>query len=152
MSLTTRNSGEESFNYSEAMHSYFSVDDIQSATIDGLRNTTYADKLENMALFNDADIITFVDETDRVYQDTDAACLLTDNSSGHQIRVEKSGSSIDGCLESLDYEKAKAMKDFGNEEWREMICIETANVAPQTIKLAAGDQHTMSLEIHSGNQ
>ena len=43
--------------------------------------------------------------------------------------------------------KARAMADFGDDEWREMLCIETANVGDAAVTLRPGDSHTMTAEI-----
>jgi glucose-6-phosphate 1-epimerase len=40
--------------------------------------------------------------------------------------------------------KAAAMPDFGDDEWPNMVCLETANVLNNAITLGAGEEHTMS--------
>jgi glucose-6-phosphate 1-epimerase len=43
--------------------------------------------------------------------------------------------------------KAKAMPDFGDDEWPEMICVETANVGDSAVRLRAGETHRMTVRI-----
>ena len=43
--------------------------------------------------------------------------------------------------------KAKAMADFGDDEWPGMLCIETANAADNTVTLAPGARHTMRATV-----
>ena len=43
--------------------------------------------------------------------------------------------------------KAKAMADFGDEEWPQMVCIETCNVNIHEVKLDSGATHTMKAVI-----
>jgi len=43
--------------------------------------------------------------------------------------------------------KAKAMADFGDDEWPGMLCVETANVADNAITLPPSGQHAMTASI-----
>jgi glucose-6-phosphate 1-epimerase len=40
-------------------------------------------------------------------------------------------------------QKARALSDLGNDEWMQMICIETSNVSDFAVDLAPGEQHRM---------
>ncbi len=40
--------------------------------------------------------------------------------------------------------KAKAMPDFGDDEWPGMLCVETANAVEDAVTLAPGASHTMT--------
>ena len=44
-------------------------------------------------------------------------------------------------------QKAHAMPDFGDDEWIQMVCVETSNVADFSVDLAPGQQHTMKATI-----
>jgi glucose-6-phosphate 1-epimerase len=44
-------------------------------------------------------------------------------------------------------EKARAMSDFADAEWQQMICIEASNVADFAVVLAPGQQHRMSMAV-----
>jgi glucose-6-phosphate 1-epimerase len=44
-------------------------------------------------------------------------------------------------------QKARAMPDFGDDEWPRMLCIETANVGDAAVTLRPEDRHTMTAEI-----
>jgi D-hexose-6-phosphate mutarotase len=44
-------------------------------------------------------------------------------------------------------ENAKSMADFGDNEWTEMACVETANAMDDALTIAAGEQHSMSATI-----
>ena len=43
--------------------------------------------------------------------------------------------------------KAKAMADFGDDEWPEMICVETCNVGANAVALNPGQTHAMTARI-----
>jgi glucose-6-phosphate 1-epimerase len=46
--------------------------------------------------------------------------------------------------------KAKAMADFGDDEWPRMLCIETANAAQCAVRLAPRSTHRMMARIRIG--
>jgi D-hexose-6-phosphate mutarotase len=43
--------------------------------------------------------------------------------------------------------KAKAMGDFGDDEWPGMVCVETCNVADHAVTLEPGKTHAMTARI-----
>jgi glucose-6-phosphate 1-epimerase len=43
--------------------------------------------------------------------------------------------------------KARSMPDFGDDEWRGMVCVETANVVQAAVTIRPGEMHTMSAII-----
>jgi D-hexose-6-phosphate mutarotase len=43
------------------------------------------------------------------------------------------------------------MPDFGNREFLEMVCVETANCGPNPVILAHGKTHDLRLDIHVQN-
>jgi len=86
-------------------------------------------------------------EFDRVYVNTRAACILNDPVWGRTITVAKSGSQTTVVWNPHE-DKAAALSDFGDDEWRRMICIETANAVDSAVSLSPGESHT--IEAHVG--
>ena len=128
--------------FEDALHTYFAVSDIRSISIAGLEASDYIDKVDHAMLKPASGMaIKFSGETDRVYVDTGADCLLIDDGMKRVIRVSKSG-SVSTVVWNPWIDKSKRMADFGDDEWPEMVCIETANVAAGRIKLAPGESHS----------
>jgi glucose-6-phosphate 1-epimerase len=147
MSLDVENAGSEAFVFEEALHSYFVVADVARVTVGGLHRTEYLDKMAGSARTRqDDELISFSRETDRVYLDTPATCVIHDPGLGRRISVAKS-SSASTIVWNPWIEKARAMPDFGDDEWPGMVCVETGNVRPSSVQLAPGDRHTMTAEI-----
>jgi len=48
--------------------------------------------------------------------------------------------------------KAKTFADFGDDEWTQMLCVETCNVRDQAIVLDAGQSHTMTVSVAVSDQ
>ena len=128
--------------FEDALHTYFAVSDIRSILIAGLETTDYVDKVDQAILKPASGMpIQFIGETDRVYVDTRADCLLIDDGMKRVIRISKSG-SVSTVVWNPWIDKSKRMADFGDDEWPEMVCIETANVAAGRIELSPGESHS----------
>lgn len=127
-----------------ALHTYLAVSDVRNIQITGLDNVTYIDKVDQFTLKQQAPTpITITGETDRVYLNTDAHCTLHDPGHNRRIVVEKYESQSTVVWNPW-INKAKAMADFGDDEWPSMVCIETANVGKNAITLKPKQAHTMS--------
>ena len=147
VSLEVRNTGHTPFVFEEALHTYFNISDIARVTVSGLEDATYVSKTEgNNRIVQGREPIKFTRETDRVYLNTQTNCVLDDPVLNRLIHVEKSGSDTTVVWNPW-VAKAKAMPDFGDEEWSGMACIETANALDNALTLTAGGSHTMTVRI-----
>jgi glucose-6-phosphate 1-epimerase len=147
LSLRVENAGTAPFTYEEALHTYLAVSDIRKVAVRGLSGVACLDKVREMRRFTQgAEPLTFSDETDRVYLDTEAACEVDDPGLERRIRIEKSG-SCSTVVWNPWVKKAQAMPDFGDDEWPGMLCIETANVAGNAVTLAPGATHEISARV-----
>jgi glucose-6-phosphate 1-epimerase len=144
--LLIRNPGDTTFTCTDALHSYFSVSDNTNVTITGLESTAYLDKVAGNQRREQSGPITISGETDRVYLDTSADCLIIDPGWQRQIRVAKQGSRTTVVWNPWA-EKARQMADFGAEEYRQMVCVETANAADEVITVPAGGEHGLQTTI-----
>lgn len=144
--LVIRNTGATAFTCTGALHSYFAVSHISSVVIHGLEGCAYLDKVQNHARFEQAGAIDITAETDRVYLNTTADCLIADAGWDRAIRVAKRGSQTTVVWNPWSG-RARQISDFGDEEFREMVCVETANAADDQIVVPAGGQHRIATTI-----
>ena len=145
LALDVRNTGPEPFDYEEALHTYFAVQYVREVTITGLEQTEYLDKVEGFARKRQgADPIRFTGETDRIYLATEAAVTIHDPGRHRRILIAKTGSHTTVVWNPW-VNKAKAMPDFGDLEWPEMVCVETCNVNAHSLTLAPGSSHVMTV-------
>lgn len=143
MQLEVENVSAEPFTFEGALHTYLAVADVRDITITGLADTFYLDKVDAAQRKQQSpEPIRITGETDRVYENTLTTCVLEDPKLARQITVEKAGSDTT-VIWNPWIAKAKAMPDFGDEEWPAMMCIETANVGASAITLPPGSTHTM---------
>lgn len=143
MELEVQNTGDAAFRFEEALHTYLAVSDVRRVTVIGLSGAEYLDKTDGMRRKRQgADPIVMDGETDRVYLNTSTECIIDDPGSGRQILVGKSGSSSTVVWNPW-IGKAKSLKDFGDDEWLSMLCIETCNVADNAVTLEPRGVHTL---------
>lgn len=145
VSLTTFNRGNYDFKLSQALHSYFNVSNISNIEVKGLEDTEYFDSLTNQTLRQQG-AITFDSEVDRVYLDTEAPCTLVDKNKSYQLQITKSGSASTVVWNPW-IDKARRMADFGDDEYLNMVCIETVNAKTDSRILKANTSHTLKLEF-----
>jgi glucose-6-phosphate 1-epimerase len=147
MALEVENRSDAPFAFEEALHTYLAVGDVRSASVAGLENTSFLDKVDSgQRKQEDTEPIRFTGETDRVYLDTTTTCIIEDPTLARRIAVEKSGSATTVVWNPW-IEKAKAMADFGDDEWPTMLCIETTNADTNRITLPLNAIHTMTATV-----
>lgn len=148
LSLKSLNRGDAPVRLEEALHTYFTVGDSRQVTIDGLAQTEFIDKTAGGQRKRQGDEpISFAGETDRVYLNTQSACVLVDPVLKRTITVNKTGSKSTVVWNPW-VEKSKALADFGDDEWQQMCCIETANAADNALTLPPKTgEHEVTVEI-----
>lgn len=142
--LTTENISDKPATLSEALHSYFSVGDIAETEILGLE-CDYQCKLVQKN-FTQSGPIRFGGETDRIYDAGSRAAVIRDPVLGRKILVERFGSES-AVVWNPWIEKSKNMADFGDEEYRNMLCIEAANAGGDIRVLGPRAKHELSTRI-----
>ena len=142
MELVTRNTGDAPFTITEALHTYFRVGDINQTQVGGLEEATCLDKVRDFARTLQTGPITFSGETDRVYVSTTADCLIQDPALGRNIRVAKSGSTSTVVWNPW-IDKENGFADMATGEYRDMLCVETANAGPEQIAIQPGGKHSL---------
>jgi glucose-6-phosphate 1-epimerase len=139
--------GSTPFSFEEAFHTYLAVGDVRQVQVDGLQNTEYIDKVDSFQRKTQpSEPIRITGETDRVFVNTRSSCSIQDPVLKRTLIVEKENSSSTVVWNPW-INKARAMPDFGDEEWPGMICVETANVGDAAIRLEAGQTHRMRAQI-----
>ena len=150
MELTVANpSLTENLSFENCLHTYFSIGDVAEVEITGLKGTTYIDKVDNFTpKLESADAVRISSETDRVYLDTTGAVEVHDSRRHRKIRVEKIGSTSTVVWNPWAA-KAKQMSDFGEDEYKQMVCVEAGNVARNKINLAPGKSASLKVILSS---
>ena len=146
LELEATNTGSASLRFEEALHAYHKVGDILNARVGGLDAVEYIDKTDSNRKKVQGGEIAVVSETDRVYLNTQAGIEVEDPVLHRRTRVEKRNSRTTVVWNPW-IEKAHSLPDLADNEWIEMVCIETSNVGDFAVELAPGQQHTMKATV-----
>lgn len=135
--LRVSNTGATELSFTCALHTYFRVSDVKKATVTGLTGCTYLDNLNaRTACVDESNAVEFKAETDRIYTSVPSSLSVID---GDRTVTLNTQNFPDAVVWNPWTDKAKALADFGDEEWREMVCVEAA-VTQRPVKLAPGQQ------------
>jgi D-hexose-6-phosphate mutarotase len=147
--LIVTNKSAQEFAFENCLHTYFSVADINAVKVVGLKGVDYLDQPGGFTRHTEVeDAIRIASEVDRVYLDTPHTVEIRDESLRRVIRVEKEGSASTVVWNPW-VAKAKAIQDFGDEEYTGMICVESGNVALNRLKLPAGKSARLKVRVSS---
>lgn len=143
LALEVTNRGHDEMVFEEALHTYFDVRDIRTTEVSGLEGTPFYDRLAGPEpVAGEAGPVRFGSQTDRIYLGTTARTTVRDRESGRSVLISKSGSDATVVWNPW-IDNARAMADFGDDQWKRMVCVEVCNVHGAAVRLAPGESHTM---------
>lgn len=131
ITLTVHNTDAQPLAFSGALHTYLAVPDVTQATLQGLGGQPEWDSLTDTHA-TAADTIRFAAEFDRVYEA--AAAPLTLNPS---LQISQSPSWANTVVWNPAQDLCQRLADMPDGGWRQMLCIEAAQVY-EPITLPAG--------------
>ncbi|KAH9805832.1 glucose-6-phosphate 1-epimerase [Citrus sinensis] len=120
--------------------------------VEGLETLDYLDNLQNKERFTEqGDAITFESEVDKIYLSTPTKIAILDHEKKRTFVIRKDGLPDAGEIASTLVwnpwdKKAKAMADFGDDEYKHMLCVEAAAVE-KPITLKPGEEWKGRLEL-----
>ncbi|XP_025798001.1 putative glucose-6-phosphate 1-epimerase [Panicum hallii] len=131
------------FSFLSAYHTYLSVSDISEVRMEGPETLDYLDNLSHKEEQGDA--ITFDSEVDRVYVSSPNVVAVLDHEKKRSFVISKEGLP-DVVVWNPWENKPKTMVDFGDEEYKQMLCVDAA-VVERAIILKPGEEWTGKLEL-----
>lgn len=140
--LVTTNLASEAMVIGEALHTYFQVGDLRKVGVHGLQGCDYLDKVNAFARTHQRGAVRFNGEVDRIYLNTPSQCEIRDPVLNRRIIIRSSGSRSTVVWNPWR-ETAEQMGDLGPGGYLNMLCVETANAAEDTVTLAPGAQHRL---------
>ncbi|EDV27019.1 putative glucose-6-phosphate 1-epimerase [Trichoplax sp. H2] len=148
LKLDVRNEGNDSFEFTTLLHTYFKTLDVNKVTISGLKSLKYIDKVRQSKKFvEENDLVTVKEFVDRLYIGSVDRNEVT-NLNGNQNVVMTRVNLPDVVVWNPWQEKAKVMSDFGDEEYKEMICVEAGYVAkPRSLSAGARFEASVVLDV-----
>lgn len=147
MSLEVANRSGAPLVFEEALHTYYAVSEVRDVAVSGLEGTTYIDKTDGFKRKVQGDApIRIGKETDQVHVNAVADCMISDEAWGRRIVIRKTGSHSTVVWNPW-IAKTASLVDMAADEWRSMICVETANVGENGVTLEAGASHRMTATV-----
>jgi D-hexose-6-phosphate mutarotase len=147
LSLGVVNTSAQTFSFEAALHTYLAVGDVRAVAITGLENTAYIDKVDGMTRKRQGtEPLRLTGETDRVFVGTRGRCVVEDRVLARRLTVDKTGSATTVVWNPWSA-KAAGIADLEPDDWRRMVCVETANAADDAVTLAPGERHVMTATI-----
>ncbi|KAL2338664.1 hypothetical protein Fmac_013110 [Flemingia macrophylla] len=130
------------FSFTFAYHTYFCVE----VRVEGLETLDYLDNLQKKERFTEqGDALTFESEVDKVYLRTPTKIAILDHEKKRTFVLRKDGLP-DAVVWNPWDKKAKAISDFGDDEYQHMLCVEAAAIE-KPITLKPGEEWKGRLEL-----
>ncbi len=115
LNLDVRNTGDDEFAFSAALHSYFLVDDIKAVRIKGV----------------EAGALRIDDKIDRIYRDASAGITLAHGAAS--LKLTQSGFR-DAVIWNPGAADTAALADMQDAEYQRFVCIEPALIVPASLQ------------------
>lgn len=141
--LETHNLAAEPMSLTAALHSYFPTSDVEDVSLHGLEGVEYVDTLHDWRRCQQSGAVRFSGETDRIYFVGRPLRLRTPERT-YVLTPSGSGSAI---VWNPWIEKARRLSHFGENEWRRMFCVETANALDDSVTLSPGQSHSLGFRL-----
>lgn len=145
--LTVENPDDQAFTFEEALHTYFAVGDVKSATVHGLEGVAFTETAAvPEAKWDPKQPLAFRAETDRIFQGAPDEIELRAPALSRSIAL-RSRDAKSTIVWNPWPEKCARLPQMAPDDWTRFCCIETANVRTNAVKLGAGEAHRMSVTI-----
>lgn len=132
ISLVNTNLGTDPVTLTQALHSYFPIEDIHQLKASGFSGSKYIEFAQG-PYPQTTDEVLFDRETDRVYTDLGPVQLLHTPQGTIEVSRENSQSAV---LWNPWIEKSQRPGRFNPEDYLTMVCLEAANVLEDKVVLA----------------
>jgi len=152
LSMTTRNTGLEPFEFSCGFHPYLSVRERDGTYVRGLDGLSYFDGVKGVADCRLGGDLKLDEPVDHIFELPAAPrneTALVDEGLGRAIAVVFSGG---GRTVVWNPGPGHSIADLAADDWRRFVCVEPVSDWPGGRVLEPGGEHTLSAAIQSVQQ
>ena len=144
--LQMKNTSEEIYKVSCALHTYLSLGDIERIQLEGVKGSHYLDRVsgEKEAIYQEKNL-QIKGEVDRIYQSM-SSVLIRDLDRYRSVFVDKAGSRSTVIWNPWK-EKSKTIADLPDKGYKEFVCVECANAGTDKPTLRPNGSHTLETVI-----
>ena len=150
MELAVANLSSEDFVFENCLHTYLTVGDINQVTVAGLQEAAFDDFAFNAGGARrpaEKSLLSIAQETNRVYFDSPQTVEVRDQKLKRIVRVEKSNSH--STIVWNPWTTQKMPGDWGADDYRQMICVESGNVKQNQLTLPANQTSDLKVVLSS---
>ena len=133
--LACENRGEDDFTFTAALHSYFSVSDIDDASLAGLAETNYVDSVTGQEQRQRVELLLPSGELDRIYQNVQGGLRLQD--AARHVQITQQGFE-DAVVWNPGAARCATLADMPMDGYKSMLCVEAATIM-RPVLLKAGE-------------
>ncbi|HEU6454801.1 MAG TPA: D-hexose-6-phosphate mutarotase [Roseateles sp.] len=138
--LACENTGDASFQFTTALHTYLRVADLDAVSVEGLSGLRYFDSVKQAEALQRMDLLLTgekgVLDLDRIYFDVKERPLLVAEDR-RQVVIRQQGFD-DAVVWNPGPERCAKLADMPPEGWSEMLCVEAASIG-RPIELQPGE-------------
>lgn len=146
VNFSAANLSDKTMPISEALHTYFRVGDNKTAQVQGLDGVQYVDKFDDGQKKQQVGAVSPCEELDRVYLDAPQDTVLEDPALQRKLVISSEGAQST-VLWNPGEALAKLRTDMEDEDYRQFVCVETANALDNAYKIAAGEMHQLRVTV-----
>jgi glucose-6-phosphate 1-epimerase len=143
LDLVCTNTGTTPLRFEEALHTYNRVSDVARVRLQGLDTVRFLDNTDSNKEKTQHGDVVIASQTDNAYVDTKSETDLLDAHMHRQIRLKKANSTTTVVWNPWRDAAAK-LRDLGDGEWTQFLCVEASNILGAAVLLKPGQTHTMT--------
>jgi len=143
LELVCTNTDKTDLRFEEALHTYNRVADVANVRLEGLDAVQYLDNTDANKMHVQWGDVKIASATDNAFVDTQNDVDLLDPELRRRVRLKKSN-SLTTVVWNPWLEAAARMKDLGDGEWTQFLCVEASNILTASVSLAPGAEHKMT--------
>ena len=143
LELICLNTGTTPFRLEEALHTYNRVGDVATARLQGLDGIRFLDNTDSNREKPQLGDLLIASQTDNAYINAQNAVDLVDPALCRRIRLQKEDSSTTVVWNPWQ-DGAVKLRDLGEGEWKQFLCVEASNIIGAAFTLAPGQEHRLS--------
>lgn len=144
--LKVTNTSDEPFDYTCALHSYFSLSAIESISIEGLKGLTYYNQNTGENGIQEEEVLEIQEPITRHYLNTETPIIIADSAFRRRIKVDKKGSKVT-TVWNPGAETCAKIGDLPDDAYETFVCVEATNAFDYPIQLAPGGSFETSAII-----
>jgi len=143
LELICTNTGKTSLRFEEALHTYNRVADVRDVRLQGLDTVHFLDNTDSNKEKAQPGDVKIASQTDNAFLNTQNAVDLIDPKLRRRIRLEKANSRTTVVWNPWR-EGAAGLRDLGDGEWTQFLCVEASNILGASFTLAPGEEHKIT--------